>query len=112
MYWLVRYAGGSAFRASRRDQTGNRKGCQNCKPESVCQAAADTVAEVREAIAQSEGVRFWTDDTGEHQVEAIFLGLSEGTVKLQRASTGATMTVPLHRLSNDDQQHALKLASR
>ena len=62
--------------------------------------------------SQLSGVRVWTDDTGMHQVEASFLSFADGKVKLRRASTGATMTVPLHKLSRADQQRVLRVANR
>ena len=113
MYWLVRYTGGAAFRSSRRGQSGN--GYQSSENTCVCRATTATGEPHHETpivSVRSDGARIWTDNTGEHQCEAIFLGLSDGNVKLRRASTGATMTVPLDLLSHEDQQFALKLANR
>ena len=50
-----------------------------------------------------------TDSTGKFSVEAEFLGLTDGQVKLCRAD-GREVALPLARLSAADQQTAQKLA--
>jgi hypothetical protein len=60
-----------------------------------------------EAVASR--LRTWTDSTGKFNVEAEFLGLADGQVKLRRQD-GREVTLPLARLSPADQQAALKLA--
>jgi hypothetical protein len=52
----------------------------------------------------------WTDATGEYTVEAEFLGIRGADVYLKKAN-GATIKVPLSRLSPESQQLARRLAS-
>jgi hypothetical protein len=81
----------------------------------IVPAAPDTAANDDTstfALRNQGDVRTWTDNTGVYQVEASFLSFADGRVKLQRASTGATMSVPLNRLSESDQQIVLRFASR
>ena len=74
-------------------------------PASV--AASDATASAPAAAANR--LRTWTDSTGKFKVEAEFLGLAEGQVKLRRKD-GREVTLPLARLSPADQQAAQKLA--
>ena len=62
------------------------------------------------AASNDASSRLWTDDTGRHQVDASYISFVGGNVKLQRKSSGATMTVPFGRLSEVDQAHVLRLA--
>ena len=48
--------------------------------------------------------RIWTDATGQFSVTAEFIELSLGKVTLREAN-GATVRVPLRRLSESDQQY-------
>jgi hypothetical protein len=48
-------------------------------------------------------MRIWTDTTGEFKIEATYLGLADGKVKLKKAD-GKEIAVPLDKLSKDDQQ--------
>jgi hypothetical protein len=45
----------------------------------------------------------WTDITGQHQVEARLLSVSDGMVYLQKAN-GRYLRVPLDKLCDADQQ--------
>ncbi len=56
----------------------------------------------------TENVRTWTDKTGQFKVEATFLGVEGTTVRLQR-SDGRSMSIPLDRLSAQDQAHVRQL---
>lgn len=47
--------------------------------------------------------RIWTDATGKHKIKAVFTGTAFGKVKLRRKN-GKTVTVPLDKLSEDDQR--------
>ena len=64
---------------------------------ATCQAsAADTPEKFR--------MRTWTDPTGRYSVDARFLELVEGNVRLERAD-GRTVRLPLERLSVPDQRY-------
>ncbi len=54
--------------------------------------------------------RQWTDATGKYTVEAEFVELSAGVVKLS-ASDGKTISLPLEKLSAADQRHVKKLVA-
>lgn len=47
--------------------------------------------------------RTWVDDTGKHRIVAAFGGAWDGSVRLRKAD-GSIVTVPLDRLSENDQQ--------
>ena len=49
-------------------------------------------------------LRVWTDATGTHKIEAAYLGVADGAVQLKRKD-GREISVPLDRLSPEDQQH-------
>jgi tetratricopeptide (TPR) repeat protein len=55
-------------------------------------------------LASSASARIWSDATGKGKVDAEFLGVENGQVKLQFNSTGKVVTVPLGALSENDQQ--------
>ena len=61
------------------------------------------------AASAASRLRTWTDATGKFKVEAEFLGLTDGQVKLRRKD-GREVALPLARLSPADQQAAQKLA--
>ena len=48
--------------------------------------------------------RTWTDSTGKFKIEADFLEIAEGQVKLQRPD-GKRVSLPLAKLSKDDQTY-------
>jgi hypothetical protein len=50
-------------------------------------------------------VRTWTDDTGKHTVEASFVALEAEQVALKKTD-GKEVTLPLSRLSKNDQEYA------
>lgn len=54
--------------------------------------------------ATEASARIWTDASGKGKVEAEFVGVQEGQVKLQFARTGKVTLVPLGTLSEEDQQ--------
>jgi len=47
--------------------------------------------------------RTWTDNTGEYEVDAAFVSFAFGKVKL-RNRAGGVITVPMERLSKEDQE--------
>jgi hypothetical protein len=51
----------------------------------------------------------WTDDTGQHSINARFIGLGERAVVLARVN-GNRLTVPLTRLSKASQEQARQLS--
>ena len=48
-------------------------------------------------------LRVWTDRTGRHQVQAKYLGLESGKVRLQKTD-GTVISVPISTLSEADQR--------
>lgn len=50
----------------------------------------------------SSGFRSWTDASGEHKTEAQFKGMAFGKVKLLKRN-GGEVTIPLEKLSEEDQ---------
>jgi hypothetical protein len=83
-------------------------------PDEVDQPNLDekTLALVRgtggASAAGASAYRNWTDNTGSFRVEAQFLGLADGKVKLRRKD-GRELAVPLERLSEADKQEVEKL---
>ena len=55
-------------------------------------------------------MRTWTDASGKFKVRASLAGVEDGTVRL-RKSDGKTISVPLEKLSEADQQWVAKHAS-
>ncbi len=53
------------------------------------------------------GLRTWTDITGKFSRKARFVSLSEGVVEIQLA-TGEQKSIPLEKLSKEDQEYASK----
>ena len=51
------------------------------------------------------GAREWTDSTGTHSVEAEFLSVSDGVVRLKRTDR-TIISVPIEKLSKVDRQYA------
>ena len=50
-----------------------------------------------------EGVRTWTDSTGQRKIEAEFIEFKNGNVTLKNTQ-GRTITLPLEKFSKDDQK--------
>ena len=48
-------------------------------------------------------IRTWTDTSGEYEIEAEFLSMAFGKVKLKKVN-GVVVTIPLDKLSKDDQR--------
>jgi len=55
-------------------------------------------------LATSASARIWTDASGKGKVDAEYLGMEEGQVKLQFRTTGKVVLLPLGTLSEEDQQ--------
>lgn len=53
-------------------------------------------------------VRTWSDPTGTHKIEATYLALEEGKVRLRRQD-GREIAVPLEKLSAADQQYVAQV---
>jgi hypothetical protein len=53
-------------------------------------------------VATPADARTWTDRRG-RQIEADFLGVAEGNVRIKRSSDNKIFLVPLERLSDADQ---------
>ena len=53
-----------------------------------------------------ERPRVWTDATGQYRLEATLVGVTDGKVRLCRKD-GATVNVPLHRLSDADRRYVV-----
>jgi len=56
--------------------------------------------------------RLWTDSAGKYHVEASLVEFGDGQVRLLRADNQKIVTVPLERLSQDDQQFVRGLQGR
>ena len=52
--------------------------------------------------------RTWTDSTGKHTVEAEFIDMKDGKVRLKKED-GKTITIPIEKLSDEDQQFVKSL---
>lgn len=73
-------------------------------PQVSKSSAVDLPAAVSSELDQpTSTIRTWTDSTGKFSVEAIFEGLDDGSVSLRRTD-GKLLTVPLARLSVEDQR--------
>lgn len=53
--------------------------------------------------------RTWTDKSGKYKVEASFIRIVDGQLKLKRLDTGKEISVPLSRLSDQDQAAATNM---
>jgi hypothetical protein len=62
-------------------------------------------------VSASAELRTWTDNTGKHKTEAEFVSLNNEKVTLRKAN-GKTISVPLSRLSDEDQKLAESLAAK
>jgi hypothetical protein len=68
---------------------------------TVVALATLTGNQPRSALAET---RTWTDSTGKHKIEAEFIEILEGQVKLQRPD-GKRVSLPLAKLSKPDQAY-------
>ena len=59
----------------------------------------------------AEELRIWKDSTGKYEINAAFVELRNGAVKLRR-DDGKTLTVKLSKLSEADQELARKMAQK
>lgn len=59
----------------------------------------------------SKAYRTWTDSTGKHNTEAVFLSLENGKVRLRKRD-GKEIVVPIVRLSEADQRVAKERAAK
>jgi hypothetical protein len=73
---------------------------------SKIQLAPDELEQPHQPAAPStaEALRTWTDQTGQFEIEAVFLAVTDGAVQLRRAD-GREINVPLEHLSDEDQQY-------
>ena len=55
-------------------------------------------------------IRTWRDNTGKFTIEAEFVDVADGKVRLQKAD-GSLIAVPLERLSEADRRHVQSLAT-
>ncbi len=62
-------------------------------------------------VGQAAMAREWTDATGKFKVEAELVKIEDGKVFLKKQSDGATIQVPIARLSAADQAHVQSLES-
>ena len=79
-------------------------------PRSQIQLAPAEVDQPNQpaSLADTGKPRTWTDITGKHKIEALFLSIENNSVKLHRTD-GKELSVPLDRLSKADQELAKKL---
>jgi hypothetical protein len=71
----------------------------------------DVVAKGGVAPTGVPTVRLWTDATGRFKVRARFLGMTNDNVRLKKMD-GSEISVPITRLSKDDQQVVRQLLKR
>lgn len=74
---------------------------------------ASTVAAADSPVEDSPGdgkLRTWVDSTGNFKIQAQFVAKTETGVKLRRAD-GREITMPLEKLSLDDQNHVAELTA-
>lgn len=67
------------------------------------QAASGRADAEANAPVDRSAPRLWTDRTGQFQVRAKYIGIEGGKVKLEKAD-GTVISVPLERLSEEDQK--------
>jgi hypothetical protein len=74
-------------------------------PAEPAKPKAEKPAKVDDPFGQNrtDSLRLWTDASGQHQVEARFVSLQDGTVRLQREN-GRYVRIVLDNLSVADQQ--------
>ena len=68
-----------------------------------CAEEAAKAENERKAAAEAAKWRTWTDSFGQHTIEAEFSGMIAGNVKLTKKD-GATIQLPLEKLSDEDQK--------
>lgn len=74
----------------------------------ICQSLLVVMLMSLAGLARAE-IHTWTDSTGKYQTEAEFVSLVKGVVTL-RKKDGKQVSLPLKRLSKDDQSLAEELA--
>lgn len=75
-------------------------------------AQPDKTAESGEdAAPAASAMRVWKDKSGKKRIEAEFVSMKEGKVKLRKAS-GSLITVPIERFSDEDREHLRELAEQ
>jgi len=62
------------------------------------------------AAASPQMMRTWTDASGRHETQAVFLKFRDGSVYLEKEN-GAIIRVPLESLSDGDQQYVWSQAA-
>jgi hypothetical protein len=55
--------------------------------------------------------REWNDNTGTFQIEGRLVAILDGQVRILK-TTGRTTTVPMRRLSEDDQNYVAEVINR
>ena len=76
--------------------------------KNLVTACAALLLVTQSAFGQQE--RTWTDDSGQHQIQATFVRMDGNDVYLKRSDTGEEIALPLNRLSQNDQIIARELA--
>jgi len=101
---LCRTAGASLEASARRDARHERGSIPRAlKPHDP---STDTLeqSERTNKVGAALKFRMWSDISGHYMVEAAFVDLVDGQVRLQRKH-GPTITIPLERLSKFDQKY-------
>ena len=62
--------------------------------------------------ATTTTARTWSDKSGKFRVDAEFVKVEDDVVSLKRTDTGATIQVPLARLSEADREHVRGLLDK
>ncbi len=80
-----------------------RRSIQLAPPE-LEQPAEPAVMPAAPVTAATSKNRTWTDSTGRFKVEAEYVSVADGNLTLRRTD-GRTMTIPVEKLSKEDQAH-------
>lgn len=78
-------------------------GAAVAKPSAANTDGHNAPARKEHPAPQKVAPRTWTDASGLHQIEAAFVGMTAWQVRLRKAD-GAVITIPLEKLSEEDQK--------
>lgn len=60
---------------------------------------------------KSEEPRLWTSRDGRFKVEAVLVSASEDSIQLKRTDNGKTVSVPIEKISDEDQAYVQEYAA-
>jgi len=97
-------AGPLVDHAASANAAGDRSMEDNDRPLTTATGAINPDDDLRSADDPPSDYRTWVDDTGRHRVVARLVAVEGDSVQLQKEN-GHTATVPLSRLSPDDNEY-------